>query len=65
MTSSSTAEGDLCFGDGDAADLSVNICGGEISQGFPGQPGVVFFIEPDLDVIWKNVLSHRWKGVVE
>lgn len=41
------------------ADLSVNICGGEVSQSFPGQAGVVFFIEPHLDVVWKNGRSHE------
>lgn len=43
---------------GSCSHLSVNIRGGEISPGFPGHHGVVFFIEPDLDVIWKNVLSQ-------
>lgn len=42
--------------------LSVNICGREISQGLPGQARVVFFVEPDLDVIWKKVASLEFES---
>lgn len=43
-----------------SADLSVDVCGGEIAQSLPGQARVVLLVEPHLDVIYaqKHTMRH-------